>query len=95
MQDYGRAKLFGTPTAGMGGIKQFRRPLYFSGIEVRLSKAVLEKSDGTPIENRGVKPDIFYEITEKDFLNDYQDYHKAYTKALLDMIFSHDLKAVL
>jgi len=63
MKDSGRAITVGTQTAGASG-----NPVTFNlpGGRVRFSTGFFRRSDGTPIEGRGISPDIPVEPTIED-----------------------------
>lgn len=86
MQGFGRAKLLGTTTSGLGGMVLTRPRLFYSQIETDMTYALTFKPDGTPIENVGAEPDIEYEITINDFVNGFKDYRAFYTEELLKLI---------
>jgi hypothetical protein len=78
MQDNKRAVTMGTTTAGAGGIVEtlsYPNPLGISSLSYTISLA--ERIDNHPIENRGVTPDIEYNISKKDLQNNYCGYVKA------------------
>lgn len=86
LQGMSRAKLFGTRTMGAGGHVVTFAPLNYSGNNLRMTKSMFYRPNGTPIENNGVVPDYAYTITGEDFMFGYQDYQKAYLAKLLEMI---------
>ncbi len=86
MKGLGRAKLFGTQTAGLGGHVESLPALRHSGINLRITKSLFYKPNGDPVENNGAIPDIDYVTTRADLMHGYRDYREAYTKAILDMI---------
>ncbi len=86
MKGFGRAKLLGTRTSGLGGHVNEIPALNFTGLTVDMTMSLFYRPDGVPVENNGAVPDISYFITKEDFLNEYQDYQKFYIKSLLEMI---------
>ena len=86
MGGYKRATLLGTRTWGLGGHVAELPPLYHSAINVRITKSLFYRPDGTPVENNGAVPDVNYSITRDDYLYDYKNYQKFYLKTLLDKI---------
>lgn len=86
MQGLERAKLLGTTTMGLGGHVIRMEPLFYSQIGTRMTQSLFYHPDGTAIENHGAVPDIPYEITMDDFLNEYQDYQTFYLGEILKMI---------
>lgn len=79
MKDFGRAKLLGTRTMGAGGHlwDDPRLQLKYSGEEVSLTRSLIYRPNGQPIENYGVEPHKPYPISMDDFLNGYSHYLKA------------------
>lgn len=86
LQGFGRAKLFGTPTMGLGGHVENLPALNYSGMKLRMTKSLFYRPDGTPIENNGAVPDYPYTITRNDFLFDYKGYQEAYLQTLFTLI---------
>jgi C-terminal processing protease CtpA/Prc len=79
MKDFGRAKLLGTRTMGAGGHLWDDPPLQLkhSGGEVSLTRSLIYRPNGQPIENYGVEPHKPYPISMDDFLNGYSHYLQA------------------
>lgn len=89
LKDNGRATLFGKKTAGAGGyVRPYPHLSRFGIAGYSLTGSLLYRLDGTPIENLGVKPDIDYELTLRDFLENRIDYIQAVNKAV-DGIMIH------
>lgn len=95
MQDMGVATLFGERTIGCGGNVEQQDSLGYSDLGVHFTVSMMYRAkeqilpDGSKtryIENVGVTPDIPYEITEKDFYDNYESYRQAVEKAVLDLI---------
>jgi len=85
MKDNGRAKLFGAQTTGAGGNVQEYGPLANSFFKFNLTESLMVRPSGEYVENRGIKPDVAYEITEDDFNNGYRGYVAAFTKEALKL----------
>lgn len=79
LKDNGRVTLFGAQTSGAGGNVAEHGPLANSAFKLQLTESLMVRPNGQFMENRGVMPDIAYEITEDDFLNDYRGYLQAFT----------------
>lgn len=88
LQDNKRATIFGTRTAGAGGfVLSHSYPNQFGLAKYRFTGSIAQRVDNNPIENLGVCPDIFYEITAKDLsTGKYEDYVEAVNKALKKLI---------
>lgn len=85
MKDNGRVTLFGAQTSGAGGNVAEHGSLANSGFKLQLTESLMVRPNGQFMENRGVKPDVAYEITEDDFMNDYRGYFKAFTVEALKL----------
>lgn len=81
LKDNGMATLFGAQTSGAGGNVVEYGPLANSYFKFSLTESLMVRPNGDYMENRGVKPDIAYSVTESDFMNGYTDYVRAFTKA--------------
>lgn len=79
MKDNGRAVLFGAQTAGAGGNVREYGPLANSFFKLTLTESLMVRPNGEYMENRGIKPDIEYTVTEDDFMNGYRNYVRAFT----------------
>jgi hypothetical protein len=79
LQDNRRATLFGERTAGAGGcVRYISMPNSKLGIEgLTLTWTIARRTNGEYIENRGVHPDVRYEITVDDLQHEYRDYRRA------------------
>lgn len=92
LQDNKRATIFGTKTGGAGGyVLNFTHPSQFGILSYTLTGSILERFNKQPIENLGVTPDIYYELTAADVQGNeygerYQDYIKAVNQALNDLL---------
>jgi len=94
-KDAGRAVFFGQTTSGGGGtITKYKR-LGYSEIKLSLTismgvrDASIDLGDGLStsyIENVGVSPDIFYDITYDDFMSGYKFYRQAVEETVLDLL---------
>jgi C-terminal processing protease CtpA/Prc len=79
MKDNGRVTLFGAQTTGAGGNVREYGPLANSFFKLSLTESLMVRPNGEYMENRGVKPDVEYTVTEDDFMNDYRGYVRAFT----------------
>ena len=72
LQDYGRVKIVGTPTAGAGGsVAEFTSDLVNS-FKFRLTNSLMVRSGKTKfVENIGVQPDIPFHFTVEDFRTEF------------------------
>ena len=86
MRDAGRAKLFGHRTSGAGGNVAEYGPLTNSYFKFNLTESLIIRPNGEFLENLGVQPDIPYQVTTADFMNDYADYVEAFTSAALELV---------
>ncbi len=87
LQDNKRATLFGTRTAGAGGVvirHSFDNKFGIDFFNTTISH--IERENGDPIENLGVMPDIPYEITEEDIRSEYRPYANEINKAVKSLI---------
>jgi hypothetical protein len=82
LQDNKKATLFGERTAGAGGCvrrltfpKTFPSPLAI--YHITLTWTVAWRTNGQPIENIGVHPDVSYSITAEDIRSGYAGYRQA------------------
>lgn len=83
LQDNKRATIFGSRTAGAGGVVVSEsHPNRFGLSSYSITRSIAERADKNPIENLGVIPDILYEITVRDLQENYPDYSKAVIDAL-------------
>lgn len=87
LQDNQRATIFGSRTAGAGGyVLPLQYPNLFGIAEFSVTGSIAVRSNGLPIENLGVTPDIEYQLTENDLQRNYVDYIKAVQEALLHIL---------
>ncbi len=86
IQGYGRAKLLGTTTSGLGGHVVPLPPLTFSRMQIRITKSMFYRPDGVPVENNGAVPDIPYSITEDDIRYGFRPYREFYTEKILEEV---------
>jgi len=87
MQDSKRAVIMGTRTAGAGGSVTKTHFPNLLGIAYYVhTDSFAERQDGSPLENLGVTPDIIYNITENDVLNDYQEYAQKIVETIELMV---------
>lgn len=83
LQDNHRVTIFGTKTAGAGGL--VIKNHYPSILGVRgysYTASIAERANGDPIENLGVTPDIVYSLTAEDIQHGFEGYREAVLKAL-------------
>lgn len=86
MRDNGRVTLFGQQTSGAGGNVREYGPLTHSFFKLSLTESLMVRPNGSYMENRGIVPDIAYDITEDDFMNGYRGYVRAFTKEALQLV---------
>jgi Peptidase family S41/PDZ domain len=87
IQDNKRGKIMGTRTAGAGGYIErisFRNLNGIEGIDITGSFSI--RSNGMPIENYGVTPDILYEISQVDLQNNYSEYKLNILKEIKNLL---------
>lgn len=80
LQDNKRATLFGERTAGAGGcVKRIVHPILEKvGIEyITITWTLAWRTNGQPIEDIGVHPDVRYSITVEDLQSNYTGYRRA------------------
>ncbi len=83
LQDNKRVTLFGSKTAGAGGyVDSFFYANPFGIAHVHYTGSIAERIDNNPIENLGVTPDIYYDVTE----NDLQTNYSGYVQTLLEAV---------
>ncbi len=90
MQDNKRALIFGSRSAGAGGLVR-RVPSDLEdrlGMELTLTWTLARRMNGVPIENRGVQPDQTHELTVDDIRSNYSPYRDALLSAVEDSGFS-------
>lgn len=95
MQDNKLATLFGARTAGAGGNVIGSNYIGNSELSIRLTQSLmyrekeisLENGSSTHyVENVGVTPEILYQITTKDYYDNYKSYREAINQAVLGLI---------
>lgn len=87
IQDNKRGLVFGTRTAGAGGIVLTASHTNLFGVEAyTLTGSIAVRPDGNPLENLGVSPDIYYEMKAADIQNNYDGYRKAVLEALKKVV---------
>lgn len=87
LQDSKRALIFGQTTAGAGGcVQSYEYPNYFGVESIEITRSVLYRANGEPLENVGVTPDIMYEITVDDLKNGYRGYRTALIEAIRQIL---------
>lgn len=83
LQDNHRALIFGQTTAGAGGsVESYSFPNHFGVESIDITRSVLYRTNGLPLENLGVTPDIIYEITVEDLKDGYKGYKAALIEAI-------------
>lgn len=85
MKDNGRVTIFGTATTGAGGNVREYGPLANSFFKLHLTESLMVRPNGEYMENRGIRPDIEYAMTEDDFMNGYRNYVKRFTAEALKL----------
>lgn len=87
MQDNQRATILGTQTAGAGGYVLGHEFLNIFGVDAfRFTGSIAERINTNPIENLGVTPDIWLEMTEKDLEFNYVDYINRVNKEVINLM---------
>lgn len=87
LQDNGRAKIFGSKTAGAGGFVLWHEyPNLFGISGFSYTGSIAYRTNNNPIENLGVTPDFPYEITESDLTDGYKSYAQAVNNALESLL---------
>lgn len=87
LQDSQRAHLFGSRTAGAGGeVHSHSYPNRLGIASYTYTGSILERNNHQPLENLGVIPDTFYQVTADDLQNEYEGYRKAVLKALKELL---------
>lgn len=94
MKGFGRATLIGTRTSGLGGHVNEQPSLFYSQMQIRMTKSLFYRPDGVPVENNGAVPDVPYVITRDDFMYGYKGYQEFYLNVLLNKIDSTPLEKV-
>lgn len=83
LQDNQRATIMGTRTAGAGGFvfgTQFPNRSGIMGFS--LTGSLAERINHEPIENLGVKPDVFYNLSVCDLTENYKEFVEAIVERL-------------
>ncbi|MDD5628506.1 MAG: protease-like activity factor CPAF, partial [Elusimicrobia bacterium] len=87
LQDNKRVTQMGVRTAGAGGMVQgFELPNQFGIADLNATWSIAERTNGKPIENLGVTPDIPYSLTQKDLQTGFAEYRLAILKAVQDLM---------
>ena len=74
-------------TSGAGGaVKGYNLPNQFGIDDLSATWTIAQRANGEPIENLGVKPDIGYELTQKDFRTGFAEYRRAILKTLAGLL---------
>ncbi len=83
LQDGKRATIFGQTTAGAGGYARKINVSSHLGItELHFTGSIAFRKDGSPIESKGVTPDVGYSLTPDDYQNNFRSYKKALLKTV-------------
>lgn len=83
LQDNQRATIFGTKTAGAGGyVKGYQNTSRFGIAGYTITGSLVYRSNGEIIENRGVTPDIAYELTLEDIKGNFAPFIQQVNKAI-------------
>jgi hypothetical protein len=79
LQDNNRATLFGESTPGAGGcVRKIPFPDNVFGLDyLTLTWTVAIRTNGQEIQQKGVHPDVSYELTVDDLQYDFRDYRQA------------------
>jgi hypothetical protein len=73
LKDAGRVTLFGTRTGGAGGaIGNVKSPSVLGISGLTLTTSIVIRPNGKIIEGVGVEPDIEYQLTPQDFLQNFE-----------------------
>jgi C-terminal processing protease CtpA/Prc len=78
LQDNKRAMVFGERTAGAGGcVRRITFPNEFGIDCITVTWTMAWRTNGEPVENIGVHPDVRYSITAEDIRSGYAGYRQA------------------
>jgi C-terminal processing protease CtpA/Prc len=89
MQDNKRVTQMGVRTSGAGGmVRGFDFPNQFGIASLNATWSIAQRSNGNPIENLGVTPDISYTLTQKDLQTGFAEYRLAIIKAVQNLMGS-------
>lgn len=78
LQDAGRVTTFGVRTSGAGGaVRPTQFPNQFGIAMIAYTWTLALRTNGQPIENLGVEPDIDHRITERDLTDGFVDTKEA------------------
>lgn len=94
MQDNERVTILGSRTAGAGGcvVEGHANTSDHSGLlSFRLTNTLAWRPGGLPIEDLGVEPDHFYQLTAEDVQNNCRGFVEAIHENVSKIIFSHGL----
>lgn len=87
LQDNGRATILGTRTAGAGGyVLQHSYPNRFGIMGYSFTASIAERMDLNPLENLGVTPDHWVDLTVKDLEFGYREFVIQIRRAVSDML---------
>ncbi|GAB4227220.1 MAG: protease-like activity factor CPAF [Chlamydiales bacterium] len=93
LRDNDRATLFGSRTAGAGGSVEFHEYKNCFGVSTySITNGFAKRKNGAPIENLGISPDIYYNLSENDIKNGYQDYAHAVNLAVIELLEKENKK---
>jgi len=78
LQDNKRATLFGQTTAGAGGCqKRISKPNDLGIADISWTWTIARRTNGEYIENKGIQPDVKYELTVEDIRSGFGGYRQA------------------
>jgi C-terminal processing protease CtpA/Prc len=87
MQDNKRVTQMGVRTSGAGGmVRGFDFPNQFGIASLNATWSIAQRSNGQPIENLGVTPDVPYTLTQKDLQTGFAEYRLAIINTLQNLM---------
>jgi hypothetical protein len=87
LQDNQRATLVGQTTAGAGGYVLSRKYSNRFGLaNFSLTGSMMYRMNGEPIENKGVTPDVSYEMSVDDYLHQYRNFIDCVNQATFKIL---------
>ncbi len=83
LKDNHRARLFGTPTAGAGGlIRDISFPNALGIHHIQLPDGIVLRADGRMIEEFGIAPDDYYDLQVPDFTDGFSSLRDQILRSL-------------